>query len=104
MPRSRTSSDLDLHLPLDRARREPLGRQLEQGLRLAIRYGRLGPEAVLPSSRNLAGQLGLSRGVVVAAYEQLVAEGYLASRPGGATTVAHGAVRPDRPPPDPYAL
>ena len=101
MPRTRTSSDLELHLPLSRERRGPLGRQLEHGLREAIRAGRLAPEAVLPSSRNLAGQLGLSRGVVVEAYEQLVAEGYLTSRPGGATTVARGAVRLDRPPPDP---
>ena len=50
----------------------------------------------LPSSRALAAQLGVSRGIVVEAYEQLVAEGYLASRPGGATRVARARSRPVR--------
>ena len=50
--------------------------------------GRLEPETALPSTRVLAEQLDLSRGVVVEAYEQLVAEGYLTSLPGGATRVA----------------
>ena len=92
MKRSRTSSARELHLPLDRASAEPLHRQLERGLRQAVRDGRLAPSSPLPSSRVLAGQLGLSRGIVVEAYEQLVAEGYLASRPGGATRVARAAV------------
>lgn len=65
----------------------PLHHQLERELRGAIRSGRLPAETALPSTRLLADQLGLSRGVVVEAYEQLVAEGYLASRPGGATRV-----------------
>jgi len=48
-----------------------------------------------PSTRALAGQLNLSRGVVVEAYEQLVAEGYLSSQPGGSTRVcARSAVEP----------
>ena len=46
--------------------------------------------ASLPSTRGLATQLGLSRGVVVEAYEQLVAEGYLTSQPGGTTRIAEG--------------
>jgi GntR family transcriptional regulator/MocR family aminotransferase len=91
MTRSRTSSARELHLPLDRASAEPLHRQLERGLREAVRDGRLAATSPLPSSRVLAGQLGLSRGIVVEAYEQLVAEGYLASRPGGATRVARAA-------------
>jgi GntR family transcriptional regulator/MocR family aminotransferase len=45
-------------------------------------------DASLPSSRLLSEQLRVSRGVVVEAYEQLTAEGYLAARPGGTTTVA----------------
>jgi len=65
----------------------PLHHQLERELRGAIRSGRLAADTALPSSRALAAQLGLSRGVVVEAYEQLVAEGYLASRPGGATRI-----------------
>ena len=92
MPRSRTSSSLELLLELDRTGRDPLHRQLERALRGAVREGRLAPGAPLPSTRALADQLGISRGIVVEAYEQLVAEGYLASRPGGATTVARSSV------------
>ncbi len=91
MTKNKTSSSLELLVPLDRDRSEPLHRQLEQGLRAAIRDGRLGPAASLPSSRALAAQLGVSRGIVVEAYEQLVAEGYLVSRPGGETRVARSA-------------
>ena len=105
MTRSRTSSDLELHVELDRASPEPLHRQLERGLRSAVREGRLVEVAALPSTRALAAQLGLSRGIVVEAYEQLVAEGYLASRPGGATRVARSAAlaTPRRARPDPAA-
>ncbi len=92
MPKTRTSSDLELLLPLDRESPQPLHRQLEQALREAIRDGRLPATTGLPSSRSFAAQLGVSRGIVVEAYEQLVAEGYLASRPGGATRVARSAV------------
>jgi DNA-binding transcriptional regulator YhcF (GntR family) len=90
MTRSRTTSVLELLVELDRTARDPLHRQLEVALRAAVREGRLAPGSPLPSSRALAGQLGISRGIVVEAYEQLVAEGYLTSRPGGATMVARG--------------
>jgi GntR family transcriptional regulator/MocR family aminotransferase len=97
MSKARTSSVLELHVELDHASPEPLHRQLERGLRGAVRDGRLAPSGPLPSSRALASQLGISRGIVVEAYEQLVAEGYLASRPGGATRVARsGAVNAPR--------
>ena len=66
----------------------PRRAQLETGLREAIRAGRLRPEARLPSSRALAGELGVSRRLVVEAYEQLAAEGYLLSRRGSGTRVA----------------
>src|SRR5262245_27413827 len=89
MPRSRTSSAGELLVELRRDDATPLHRQLEHELRAAIRTGRLPADAALPSSRFLADQLGLSRGVVVEAYEQLVAEGYLTSRPGGTTRVAN---------------
>jgi GntR family transcriptional regulator/MocR family aminotransferase len=46
-----------------------------------VRAGRLHPGTTLPSSRALAAQLGVSRGVVVEAYAQLVAEGWLETRP-----------------------
>ena len=88
MPRTRTSSIPELLLPIDRDGPVALHRQLERGLQEAIRGGRLEPSAALPSTRALAGELGLSRGVVVEAYEQLTAEGYLESRPGGKTRVA----------------
>jgi GntR family transcriptional regulator/MocR family aminotransferase len=108
MAGSRTSSTLELLVPLDRTAPEPLHRQLAHALRSAIRGGRLEGGAPLPSSRALAGQLAVSRGIVVEAYEQLVAEGYLAATPGGATRVAAGAVEADRPvrplAPAPYAF
>jgi GntR family transcriptional regulator/MocR family aminotransferase len=56
-----------------------------------VRDERLLPGSALPSSRGLARELGVSRGVVVEAYSQLVAEGYLVARPGGATRVALAA-------------
>ena len=104
MPRTKTSSATEMLVTLDRERADPLHRQLEQELRLAVRAGRLVPHAPLPSSRALASQLGVSRGIVVEAYEQLVAEGYLVTRPGGTTQVAPGAAvsadRPAEPPAD----
>ncbi len=66
----------------------PFRRQLEGALRVAIRSGRLGPGSVLPPSRDLADQLGVSRGVVVDSYSQLASEGYLTAKRGSATRVA----------------
>ena len=94
MAKTRTSSDLELLVDLDRAAPEPLHRQLERALRAAVRDGRLGSRSILPSTRALGSQLGVSRGIVVEAYEQLVAEGYLEARPGGATRVAQTAPAP----------
>jgi GntR family transcriptional regulator / MocR family aminotransferase len=94
MARSRTSSATELLVGLRRDDPLPLHRQLEQELRGAIRSGRLPGEAALPSTRLLAEQLGVSRGIVVEAYEQLVAEGYLTSRPGGATRVGANVIEP----------
>jgi GntR family transcriptional regulator / MocR family aminotransferase len=81
--------ELDLLVALDRAR--PVRAQLEEQLRAAVREGRLAPGSSLPSSRGLARELSVSRGVVVEAYSQLVAEGYLVARQGGATRVAESA-------------
>ena len=61
--------------------------QLAGELRLSMREGRLRPGAVLPSTRRLAATLGLSRNTVIAAYEELRAEGLLATRRGSATRV-----------------
>src|SRR3954452_16189475 len=88
MRRSWTSIQPELLVPLDRGAGRALRAQLEDRLRNAIRAGTLGPGSQLPSSRVLAHDLGLSRGLVVEAYAQLLAEGYLEARPGGATRVA----------------
>jgi GntR family transcriptional regulator / MocR family aminotransferase len=77
----------ELILPLDRERPEPLRSQLESGLREAIRSGRLRAGERLPSSRELARQLGVSRGLVQECFDQLRAEGYLNARAGSATRV-----------------
>ncbi|WP_433375120.1 PLP-dependent aminotransferase family protein [Streptosporangium sp. CA-115845] len=80
------TSGVDLHLELDPATGRRAG--LEQALRAAIQTGRLAPQARLPASRKLAAELGLSRGTVRAAYDQLIAEGYLTARQGSGTAVA----------------
>jgi GntR family transcriptional regulator/MocR family aminotransferase len=82
------TSDPGMPVTLDAARPEPLRRQLAGELREAIRAGRLRTGVRLPASRALAAQLGVSRGVVTDAYEQLVAEGWLAARRGAGTVVA----------------
>jgi GntR family transcriptional regulator/MocR family aminotransferase len=73
---------------LDRSASQPLRAQLEASLREAIRAGRLRTGERLPSSRELARELGVSRGMVQDCYGQLLAEGYLTSRTGSATRVA----------------
>jgi GntR family transcriptional regulator/MocR family aminotransferase len=78
---------------LDHGARVPLHRQIETSIRDSIRAGRLSRGSSLPPSRVLAADLGVSRGVVVEAYQQLAAEGYLASRAGGYTEVATGPSR-----------
>ena len=84
----------DLLLGLDRTAAETLGAQLQAQLRDAVRTGRLHAGERLPSSRQLATELGVSRGLVVECYAQLEAEGYLDSHPGSATRVAAGMVAP----------
>jgi GntR family transcriptional regulator/MocR family aminotransferase len=66
----------------------PLRRQLEHALRVAIRSGRLASGSVMPPSRELATELGVSRGVVVDSYAQLATEGYLTAKRGSGTRVA----------------
>jgi GntR family transcriptional regulator/MocR family aminotransferase len=75
-----------------------LHHQIEASIRDGIRAGRLARGIALPPTRLLARDLGVSRGVVVEAYQQLVAEGYLTSRVGGYTRVAidpETAARPE---------
>jgi GntR family transcriptional regulator/MocR family aminotransferase len=75
-------------LELDRQSTTPLGAQLESQLRDAIRAGRLAGGERIPSTRAVATQLGVSRGLVQDCYAQLLAEGYLVAQRGSATRVA----------------
>ena len=91
----------ELLLRLDRDSDQPLRSQLETGLRDAIRDGRLQPGERLPSSREFARELGVSRGLVQECYGQLLSEGYLDSHVGSATKVAARAYPAASPPPQP---
>jgi GntR family transcriptional regulator/MocR family aminotransferase len=81
----------DLHLSRDPALGLRAG--LEQSLRAAVRSGQLRPGTRLPSSRVLAGDLGVARNTVADVYTQLVAEGYLIGARGSGTRVAAYADR-----------
>ncbi len=76
-------------ITLDRSRAVPLHRQLYDALRDAILSRRFKAEARLPSTRWLARDLRVSRNTVMAAFEQLLAEGYLEGKTGSGTYVAH---------------
>ncbi|MGP3957507.1 MocR-like pyridoxine biosynthesis transcription factor PdxR [Nonomuraea sp. 3N208] len=76
----------DLHIQINRDKGGIAG-QIASELRDSIRGGRLTPGTRLPATRDLATDLQVSRGVVVEAYEQLVAEGFLVSRVGVGTQV-----------------
>src|SRR4051812_10189871 len=88
----------ELLIVLDRAGAEPLRRQLERRLRAAIEDGALPDGTRLPSSRALAEQLAVSRGVVVDAYDQLGAQGLLLARPRQAPVVRAPEPRAPAPP------
>jgi GntR family transcriptional regulator/MocR family aminotransferase len=83
-----TSQPVELLLAVRRDGARTLGSQIEDRLREAIRDGALRPGARVPSTRDLARQLGVSRRVVVDAYAQLSAEGYLNLRQGARPRVS----------------
>jgi GntR family transcriptional regulator/MocR family aminotransferase len=85
MPEAWAISGVDLHVDVGSARAR---RTLEDALREAIRIGRLPQGLRLPSSRQLAADLGFARNTVADAYGQLVAEGWLVARQGSGTRVA----------------
>jgi GntR family transcriptional regulator / MocR family aminotransferase len=89
--RTNLSPVSELAIDLERNGGSPLHRQIEVSIRERIRSGALPAGVALPPTRALAAELGVSRGVVVEAYAQLVAEGYLTSRSGGYTQVAPAA-------------
>jgi len=66
----------------------PVIRQVYDQVRRAIHAGALKPGGRLPSSRDLARRLGVARASVVAAYDQLLAEGYAQGRTGSGTYVS----------------
>ena len=88
----RSSSALDLHLDWNG---KPDSRKLAEALRTAIRDGRLAAGSRVPSTRSLAQDLGVARGTVTRAYDQLATEGFLLARQGAPTTVAERLASPD---------
>jgi len=83
----RETLSLDM-LTIDRASSVALHRQIYHSLRSFILDGHLGPASRLPPSRSLAEQLGIGRNTVIAAYDQLLAEGFVEARPGFGTRVS----------------
>jgi GntR family transcriptional regulator/MocR family aminotransferase len=69
---------------------EPLSRQIYHWFRRAILRGNLRSRDRLPSTRELAERLKVSRTAVVLAYEHLLAEGFVSGRPGSGTYVSEG--------------
>ncbi|MGN6794509.1 MAG: PLP-dependent aminotransferase family protein, partial [Streptosporangiaceae bacterium] len=97
MPESWANYGIDLHLELAGSR---VRTALEAALREAMRTGRLAPGVRLPSSRDLAVDLGIARNTVADAYGQLVAEGWFEAKTGSGTWVADQPVPPSVRPPD----
>ena len=87
MPKSASGALLST-VEIDKTLKTPLYKQLENFLRSQILEGILKPTQKLPSSRELAEDLGISRITVKSVYEQLLAEGYLKSRTGSGTFVS----------------
>ncbi|MER5970720.1 PLP-dependent aminotransferase family protein [Streptomyces sp. NPDC002055] len=81
----------ELTLTVDRESHLPLATQICNSLRQLVESGTLWPGTRVPSSRRLALDTGVSRSVVVEAYEQLSAEGYLTTKRGSGTTISNRA-------------
>lgn len=82
-----------LPLTFDRSLPQSLSSQLVVQLRALVATGLLRSGDPLPSTRQVSVRYGVSRGTVVSAYDQLVAEGYLVTVPGGKTRV-HPEIAP----------
>jgi GntR family transcriptional regulator/MocR family aminotransferase len=81
------SGSVALVTVLERSSQVPLHRQLYVALRKDILTGRLVGGTRLPSTRELAGHLDVSRNTVMNAFRQLLAEGYIEGRAGSGTYV-----------------
>ena len=92
-PCAEPSRPLEVLLAIDRGAARTLGEQIEVQLRRAIQDGNLRAAARLPSTRDLARQLSVSRRVTVDAYSQLAAEGYITLQQGAHPRVAEGGRR-----------
>ena len=79
---------VDLPIPLDRIGKMPLATQIYGAIRGGIETGRLASGARLPSWRDLAAQLGVSRGTVRVAYERLINEQFVVGLGAAGTRVA----------------
>ncbi len=75
-------------IALDRSKKIPLADQIYRGIREAIESGKFASGARLPSERDLAVQLGISRGTVRVAYERLIAEQFAIGLGAAGTHVA----------------
>src|SRR6266566_2363229 len=84
-------------LGVDRRAGETLHASVERMLREAICSGALRPGVQLPSSRALARQLGVSRGIASEAYGQLAAQGFLVNHVKSAPVVADAGSPPPQP-------
>ena len=85
----RASTPFGPALEIDRGGAEALHRQIYFAIRQAILSGALRPGARLPATRAVARDLGVSRNTVMAAFEQLHAEGYIDGRVGAGSFVSH---------------
>jgi GntR family transcriptional regulator/MocR family aminotransferase len=84
-------------MALDATPQTRIGQRICEAIKAQIASGRLGPGARLPSTRSLAAEWGVSRTTVTAAYDQLIAEGYIETRQGARTQVAQGLGRVEEP-------
>src|SRR6266567_5855547 len=80
-----------LWVAVDRSQGTSLMRQVYDQIRLSIVRGNLRAGEQLPSTRQLAAELRVSRIVILEVYDQLLAEGYVESRQGSGTYVAERA-------------
>ncbi len=79
----RATAFVNLSVSLDRKSAVALHRQLYDELRKAILSGRLKPRTRLPSTRDFAAELDVSRNTILSAFNQLLAEGYVEGHKDG---------------------